>query len=78
MGLVLSLAVEIVDRVAVCEDDSVISPLAAEDVHEKAVAGTARYAFVSVVCTHDLTHISLLDESLECREVCLPEVTHRN
>ena len=78
MSLVLTLVVEVVDRVAVCEDDTVVTPLAAEDVNEKTVACTARLALVTVVCAHHLTNVTLLNEGLECREVCLPEVTHRN
>ena len=35
MSLVLTLVIEVVDSVAVCEDDTVVTPLAAEDVNEK-------------------------------------------
>ena len=77
MSLVLALSVEIVDRVAVCEDYAVEAPFAAEDIHEKTVACTAWNALITVVCAHDLAYISFLDEGLEGRKVCLPEVTHR-
>ena len=76
MSLVLTLVVEVVDSVAVCEYDTVISPLAAEDVNEETVTCTARLTLVTVVCTHHLAHVTLLYEGLECRKICLPEVTH--
>jgi hypothetical protein len=72
MGLMLAFSVEIVDGVTVCEDDTVETPLAAEDVDEETVAGAAWNAFIAVVCAHYLAYISLLDEGLERRKVCLP------
>ena len=74
----LALVIEVVDRVAVSEDDSVVVPLAAEDIYQKTVAGTARFAFIAVVCTHHLTYVAFLYEGLESRKICLPEVTHRD
>ena len=76
--LVLSFVVEVVDGVAVCHDDAVEVPLAAQDVNEQAVAGTAWHALVAVVGAHDFAHVAFLDECLEGWEVGFPQVAHRD
>ena len=78
MGLVLSLGVEVVDGVAVGEDDAVVTPLVAEDVHEQAVAHAAGIAFVALVGAHYLAHLSVDHQGLESRKVGFPEVAHGN
>ena len=76
MCLMLPLVIEVVDCIAVGKDDSVIVPLASEDVNEKTVARTAWYSFIAVVSAHHLTYVSFLYKGLECREICLPQVAH--
>ena len=72
----LAFIVEIIDGITVCEHDSVIVPFAAQYVHQEAVAGAARDAFVSVIGTHHFAYIAFLYECLESRKVCLPEIAH--
>ena len=78
MGLVLTLVVEIVDGVAVGEDDGVVAPFAAQNVLQQAVAAATRDALVTVVGAHHLAHVAFLDEFFEGGEVGLPKVAHRH
>ena len=78
MGAMLVLVVEIVDGVAVRNDQGLIAPLVAEDVGKEPVAGAARLTLIAMVGAHNLLDISLLHEGLESRKVGLPEVTHGN
>ena len=78
MSFVLSLVIEVVDSITVSQNYCVIVPLTAKDIHQQTVTCTARLALIAVVCTHHLTYISLLYQSLESWEIGFPKVTHRD
>ena len=70
----LAAVKEVVDGVAVGKDDGLVSPLVAQNVDEQAVAATAGLALEALVGAHHLAHVGLLYQSLESRQVGLPEV----
>ena len=72
MRLVLTAIEEIVDGVAISKHDSIVTPLVAQDVNEQAVAGATGLALETLVGTHHLTHVTLLDQCLERRQIGLP------
>ena len=74
MRLVLAAVEEVVDGIAVGEDNGFIAPLVAQDVDEQAVATTAGLALKALVGTHHLAHVSFLHQSLEGWQIRLPEV----
>ena len=78
MGFMLTLSVEIVDGVAVCKHDSVISPFVAKDIYQKSVICAARDSFVTLISTHNLSYVCLCNKGFERRKICLPKVTLRN
>ena len=75
VGLVLTAVKEVVDSVTVGHHQSVVAPLIAQDIDEQAVAGTAGLALETLVGTHHLPHVTFLHQSLEGRQIGLPEVT---
>ena len=75
MSLVLTFVIEVIDGIAVGKYDSVVSPLVAQDVNQQAVACTTRLTLKTLIGTHHLAHVSFLNQCLECRQICLPEVT---
>ena len=75
--LMLAAVEEVVDGIAVGEHDGIVAPLVAKDVDEQTVAGAAGLALEALVGAHHLAHICLLHQSLECRQVGLPQVTVR-
>ena len=77
VGSVLIAVVEVVDGITVGQDDTIETPLLAQDVDEQTFAFATRFTFVAVVCTHHLAYITFLYKSLECRKIGLPEVAHR-
>ena len=76
MGSVLVPVEEVVDGVAVSEDDVLVSPLVAEDIGEEPVAAAARLSLVTVVCAHNFLYVAVNYKRLEGGEIGLPEVTH--
>ena len=76
MSTVLVLVVEVVDGVAVCQDDCLVTPLLTQDIGKQTVAAAARNTLITVVCAHNLLYVTLLNQSLEGRQVGLPQVTH--
>ena len=72
MCLVLTTVEEIVDGIAVGEDNSIVAPLIAEDIDEQTVAGAAGFALETLIGTHHLADIGLLDEGFEGGEIGLP------
>ena len=76
MGLMLAACVEVVDGTAVRYNQGLESPLVAQDIGQKTVAAAAGLALITVVGAHNLLNVSLGYQSLECRQVGLPEVTH--
>ena len=78
MRLMLPFVIKIVDGVAVGQHDGIISPFAAQDIHQEPVACATRLTFVTVVSTHHLPDIPLLHQSLESRQISFPQVAHRH
>ena len=76
MCLVLALVVEIIDSIAIGKHNAVEPPLAAQDVHQQAVAGATGDALVAVVGTHHLAHIALLHQRLEGGQIGFPQIAH--
>ena len=64
--------------VAVGDDQAVIAPLVAEDVHEQAIAHRAGNALVALVGAHHFADVTVDHQGLESGEVGFPEVAHRN
>ena len=73
----LTTVEEVIDGVAVGEHDTVVTPLVAQDINQQTVARTTGLTLETLIGTHHLTHITLLDQSLESRQIGLPEVTVR-
>ncbi len=72
--LVLSTVEEVVDGVAIGEDDGVVAPLVAQDVDEQAVAAAAGLAFKALIGAHHLAHVGFLHQCLKGWQIRLPEV----
>ena len=77
VGLMLSTVEEVVDGVAVGDDEAVVAPLVAQDVDEQAVAGAAGASLEALVGAHHLAHMGLLHQGLEGGQVGLPQVAVR-
>ena len=75
MGLMLATGIEVVDGTAVRYNQSLESPLVAQDIGQQTVTAAAGLALIAVVCAHNLLNVSLGYQSLECRQVGLPQVT---
>ena len=75
MCLVLAAVIEVVYGTAVRYNQSLESPLVAQDISEQTVTAAAGLALISVVGAHHLLDIGLGHQSLECRQIGLPQVT---
>ena len=76
MGAVLVLVVEVVDGVAVGQNDGVVAPFVAKDFLQQTVACAARNALVAVVGAHKLTNVAFGHKFLEGRQISFPQVAH--
>ena len=74
MGLVLALVEEIVDGIAVGQDDSIVAPLIAQDIDEQTVAGATGLTLETLIGTHHLAHITFFNQCLKGRQIGFPEV----
>ena len=77
MRFMLATVEEVVDGVAICEHNSLVVPFVAKDVDEQTVAGATRLALETLVGAHHLAHVALLHQSLEGRQVGLPQIAVR-
>ena len=77
MCLVLAFVIEVVDGIAVSQHDGIVAPLVAQDIDEQTVAGATGLALKTLVGTHHLADVGFLDQSLEGRQIGLPQVTVR-
>ena len=75
--LVLTLVEEVVDGVAVRQNDGIIAPLIAEDVDQQTVTRTTGFPLEPLVGAHHLPHVSLLYQRLEGGQIGFPEVSVR-
>ena len=68
---------EVADCTAVAGDDTVETPLVAQDLLFVSRLRATGLTVDALVGAHDLCHLSLLDEGLEGREIGFPEVALR-
>ena len=73
----LTTVEEVVDGIAVSEHDGIVTPLVAQDINQQTVTRTTGLALKTLISTHHLAHVTLLYQSLEGRQIGLPEVTVR-
>ncbi len=69
--------IEVVNGSAVAGHYALEVPVLAKNLLEQAVVSAARLAVESVVGTHYLGDMRILDQGLECRQVCLPQIPFR-
>ena len=74
MGFVLTTVVEVVDGVAVGNNNTIIAPLVAQNVDEQTVAGAAGLTLETLIGAHHLAHITFLDQCLEGGQIGFPKV----
>ena len=77
MGAVLAGVEEVANGTAVCYNQALESPLVTQYVLQQTVAGAAWLTLVTVICAHNLLHVSVLNQALECRQVGFPKVASR-
>ena len=75
--LVAALDIEVRDRPAVGDDNSLITPLSAQDRIDQIVACAAWLAFECIICGHYLLHSCLGHKVLECGKIGLVEIAPR-
>ena len=69
--------VKIIDSSTVADYNSVESPAVAQNLLQQTIGTAARLAFKTLIGTHHLTHIGVLHECAESREIGLPQVALR-
>src|SRR5690554_490302 len=68
---------EVINSPAVRNYHAVISPLLAQYLKHQPAASATWFTFISIVGTHHLSDIAFINQGLERRQVCLPQITCR-
>ena len=72
---VIARHIEIVNSSAIGSNQSLESPFFSENLALKLGVGTARSTIYTLIGTHHLSHMSILYQRLEGREISLPQIT---
>ena len=75
MRLMTIISVKIGNSSTVRKDNTVKSPLIAQNLHQQAVATATRIALKTVVGTHHLLHFSFFHQSFERRKISFIQIT---